>query len=74
MLRNAARIGDFREVPLGEGPLRAAALQWDGVDGEAQVLLALKLNCWINSVERARFSREPTSTRGGEALAPPAGL
>lgn len=56
MLRHAARVGDFREAALGSGPLAAAARGWDGLRSEEEVHAALKLACWINSVEMAKFS------------------
>ena len=56
LLRHAARIGDLREAGLGDDPEAAAARRWDGVTTAAQVHHALQLNCWINTVERTRFS------------------
>jgi hypothetical protein len=56
VLRHAARIGDLREVGLGASAEAAAARQWDGVESEEQLHHALQLSCWLNSVERSRFS------------------
>ena len=56
VLRHAARIGDLREAGLGSSPEAAAARRWDGVADERQVAHALQLCCWINGVERRRFS------------------
>lgn len=56
LLRHAARIGDLREAGLGSSPEALAARSWDGVTSEEQVHHALKLCCWINTIERTRFS------------------
>ncbi|PRW60398.1 hypothetical protein C2E21_1135 [Chlorella sorokiniana] len=56
VLRHAARIGDLREAGLGDSPQALEARQWDGVESEEQVHHALKLCCWINTIERRDFS------------------
>lgn len=56
MLRHAARIGDLREAGLGGSAHAAAVRSADGVGDEATVLHALQVACWINSIERSRFS------------------
>ena len=56
VLRHAARIGDLREAGLGGSREAAACRAWDGVRDEAAVHHALKLCCWMNTVERRRFS------------------
>ncbi|KAL4433981.1 hypothetical protein ABPG75_000422 [Micractinium tetrahymenae] len=56
VLRHAARIGDLREAGLGSGHLAAEARRWDGVESEEEVHHALKLCCWMNTIERTRFS------------------
>lgn len=62
VLRHAARIGDLRSVGLQDAAASAAAAEgttvcraWDGVT-PAQADAALKLNCWLNTIERTRFS------------------
>eukprot|EP00887_Chlorella_sp_A99_P000342 scaffold13.g342.t1 len=62
LLRHAARIGDLRSVGLQDAAASAAAAEgttvcraWDGVT-PAQADAALKLNCWLNTIERTRFS------------------
>lgn len=56
LLRHTARIGDLREAGLGGSAEALLARQWDGVSSEATVLHALQLSCWINTVERTRFT------------------
>ena len=44
------------DVMRRSSPEAAAARRWDGVADERQVAHALQLCCWINGVERRRFS------------------
>lgn len=56
VLRHTARLGDFREGGFGDGQHAQQCLGWDGLSSEGQALRALKVACWINTVERTRFS------------------
>ena len=57
VLRHAARVGDLRSAGVdAAGPAAAACRDWDGASA-AEAEAALKLNCWINSLERSRFTR-----------------
>ncbi len=56
VLRHTARVGDFREAALGAGPLPEQARAVDGLGSEEQVHHALKLACWLNTVEVTKFS------------------
>ncbi|GIL82720.1 hypothetical protein Vretimale_8294 [Volvox reticuliferus] len=55
VLRHMARIGDFREAFLSP-QLVATHGSEDGITNIRDAFTALKLVCWINSVERTRFS------------------
>ncbi|GIL55153.1 hypothetical protein Vafri_10748 [Volvox africanus] len=55
VLRHMARIGDFREAFLSP-QLVATHGSVDGITNIREAFTALKLVCWINSVERTHFS------------------
>ncbi|KAG2498182.1 hypothetical protein HYH03_003937 [Edaphochlamys debaryana] len=55
VLRHMARIGDFREAFLSPELVAGHGAE-DGLHNIRDGFTALKLVCWINSVERARFS------------------
>lgn len=61
VLRCAARIGDFREALLpslySDSAVAPREAIQDGVEFDASTVdQALRLNCWINTQERACFS------------------
>ncbi|GLC41538.1 hypothetical protein PLESTM_001212500 [Pleodorina starrii] len=55
VLRHMARIGDFREAFLSP-QLVATHGSEDGISNIRDAFTALKLVCWLNSLERSRFS------------------
>ncbi|KAG2435847.1 hypothetical protein HXX76_007042 [Chlamydomonas incerta] len=55
VLRHMARIGDFREAFLSPELVARHGAE-DGIANVRDAFTALKLVCWLNSVERNRFS------------------
>eukprot|EP00198_Chlamydomonas_reinhardtii_P002645 XP_001691981.1 predicted protein [Chlamydomonas reinhardtii] len=55
VLRHMARIGDFREAFLSPELVSTHGAE-DGIVNVRDAFTALKLVCWLNSVERNRFS------------------
>eukprot|EP01025_Chloroclados_australasicus_P065260 TRINITY_DN8897_c0_g1_i1.p1 TRINITY_DN8897_c0_g1~~TRINITY_DN8897_c0_g1_i1.p1 ORF type:complete len:471 (+),score=30.83 TRINITY_DN8897_c0_g1_i1:2-1414(+) len=58
VLKHAARIGDFREVALSTTTdyQLVPEFKQDGISSSEQVQLALKLCCWLNTLEKGLFS------------------